>query len=50
MSSKDENKDENENMLLEYMEDVDDKLLKEYSKGKNLNFYKRILLCNKSRR
>ena len=28
-------KDENENMLLEYMEDVDDKLFKEYSNGKN---------------
>ena len=39
MSSKDENKDENENMLLEYMEDVDDKLLKEYSKGKNFNSF-----------
>ena len=46
MSSKDENKnaknkktstytkkDENENMLLEYMEDVDDKLFKKYSNG-----------------
>ena len=28
-------KDENENMLLEYMGDVDNKLFKEYSKGKN---------------
>ena len=27
-------KDENENMLLEYMEDIDDKLFKEYSNGK----------------
>ena len=48
MSSKDENKnaknkkvstntkkDEIENMLLEYMEDVDHKLFKEYSNGKN---------------
>ena len=52
MSSKDENKnaknkknstntkkDENENMLLEYMEDVDDKLFKEYSNGKNFNSF-----------
>ena len=35
-------KDENENMLLEYMEDVDDKLFKEYSNGKNFKFFKRI--------
>ena len=28
---KNKNKDENKNMLLEYMEDVDDKLFKEYS-------------------
>ena len=52
MSSKDENKnaknkktstytkkDENENMLLEYMEDVDDKLFKKYSNGKNFNSF-----------
>ena len=26
-------------MLLEYMEDVDDKLFKEYSKGKNFNSF-----------
>ena len=39
MSSKDENKDENENMLLEYMEDVDDKPFKEYSKGKTFNSF-----------
>ena len=32
-------KDENKNMLLEYMEDVDDKLFKEYSKGKNFNSF-----------
>ena len=32
-------KDENENMLLEYMEDVDDKLFKEYSNGKNFNSF-----------
>ena len=29
-------KDANENMLLEYMEDVDDKLFKKDSNGKNL--------------
>ena len=28
-------KDENENVLLEYMGDVDNKLFKEYSKSKN---------------
>ena len=39
MSSQDENKDENENMLLEYMEDVDDKLFKKYSNGKNFNSF-----------
>ena len=52
MPSKDENeniknrktstntkKDENENMLLEYMEDVDDKLFKKYSNGKNFNSF-----------
>ena len=39
MSSRDENKDENKNMLLEYMEDVDDKLFKEHSKGKNFNSF-----------
>ena len=27
-------KDENENMLLEYMEDIDDKLFQEYSNSK----------------
>ena len=32
-------KDENENILLEYMEDVDDKLLKKYSNGKNCNSF-----------
>ena len=32
-------KDENENLLLEYMEDVDDKLFKEYSNGKNFNSF-----------
>ena len=32
-------KDENQNMLLEYMEDVDDKLFKEYSNGKNFNSF-----------
>ena len=32
-------KDENENLLLEYMKDVDDKLFKEYSNGKNFNSF-----------
>ena len=32
-------KDENENMLLDYMEDVDDKLFKEYCNGKNFNSF-----------
>ena len=35
----DENKAENKNMLLEYMEDVDDKLFKKYSKSKNCNSF-----------
>ena len=52
MPSKDENKnaknkkngintkkDENENMFLEYIEDVDDKLLKKYSNGENFNSF-----------
>ena len=52
MSSKDENKnaknkktstntkkDENKIMLLEYMEDVDDKLFKKYSISKNFNSF-----------
>ena len=52
MLSKDENKNtknkkpstntkkgENENMLLEQMEDVDDKLFKEYSNRKNFNSF-----------
>ena len=30
-------------MLLEYMEDIDDKLFKKYSDGKDFKFYKRIL-------
>ena len=34
ISSKDKNKDENENMLLEHIEDIDDKLFTEYIKGK----------------
>ena len=34
-----EKKDENKNMLLEYMEDVDDKLFKEYSNGKKFNSF-----------
>ena len=32
-------KGENENMLLEYMEDVDDKLFKKYSNGKTFNSF-----------
>ena len=35
----DKKKVENENMLLEYMEDVDDKLFKKYSNGKNFNSF-----------
>ena len=34
-----ENEDENKNILLEYIENVDDKLFKEYSKGKNFNSF-----------
>ena len=43
MSSKDEkekekkNEDENKNILLEYMENIDDKLFKKYSNSKNFN-------------
>ena len=33
------NKDENKNMLLEYMKDVDDKLFKKYSDGKDVNSF-----------
>ena len=32
-------KDENGNMLLEYIEDIDDKLFKEYSNSKNFNSF-----------
>ena len=32
-------KDENENMLLEYIEDIDDKVFKEYSNRKNFNSF-----------
>ena len=32
-------KGENENMLLEYMEGVDDKMFKEYRNGKNFNSF-----------
>ena len=39
MSSTDENKDENKNMLLEYMEDVDDKLFKKCSDGKDFDSF-----------
>ena len=34
-----ENEDENKNMLLEYIEDVDDKLFKKYSQGKDFNSF-----------
>ena len=34
-----ENEDENKNILLDYIENVDDKLFKEYSKGKNFNSF-----------
>ena len=37
--NEDKDEDENKNMLLEYMENVDDKLFKEYSKGKNFNSF-----------
>ena len=41
MSSEDENKnkDEDKKMLLEYMEDVDDKLFKKYSDRKDFNSF-----------
>ena len=44
MSSVDENKnaknkDQNKNMVQEYMEDVDDKLFKKYSDGKDFNSF-----------
>ena len=32
-------KDENKNLLLEYMRDFDDKLFKKYSNGKNFNSF-----------
>ena len=32
-------KDENKNILLQYMRDVDDKLFKKYSNGKNFNSF-----------
>ena len=32
-------KDENKNILLQYMEGIDDKLFKEYSNGKNVNSF-----------
>ena len=52
MSSEDENKnkDKNEKMLLEYMEDVDDKLFKKYSDRKDFKFSKQIWSCNKWKR
>ena len=35
--NEDENEDENKNILLEYMENIDDKLFKKYSNSKNFN-------------
>ena len=37
--NQDKNEDENKNMLLEYIEDVDDKLFKKYSNGKDFNSF-----------
>ena len=37
--NEDKNEDENKNMLLEYIEDVDDKLFKKYSDGKDFNSF-----------
>ena len=34
-----EDEDENKNMLLEYIEDVDDKLFKKYSQGKDFSSF-----------
>ena len=39
ISSKDKNKNENENMLLEHIEDIDDKLFTEYIKGKHFHSF-----------
>ena len=39
ISSKDKNKDENENMLLEHIVDIDHKLFTEYSKGKHFHSF-----------
>ena len=36
---KSENENEDKNMLLEYIEDVDDKLFKKYSHGKDFNSF-----------
>ena len=38
-------KDKNENLLLEYMGDVDDKLFKKYNNGKNFNSFINKFLC-----
>ena len=35
--NEDESEDEDKNILLEYMENIDDKLFKKYSNGKNFN-------------
>ena len=37
--NEDKNEDENKNMLLEYIEDADDKLFKKYSDGKDFNSF-----------
>ena len=37
--NEDENEDENKNILIEYMGNVDDKLFKKYSNGKNVNSF-----------
>ena len=37
--NEDENEDENKNILLEYMENVDDKLFKKYSNAKNFDSF-----------
>ena len=38
-------KDENKDILLEYMGDIDDKLFKEYSNGKNFNSFTNEFDC-----
>ena len=41
-------KDENKDILLEYMGDIDDKLFKEYSNGKNFNSFTNEFDCAKN--